>query len=238
MSSVNVGGGFWINIYMDINRLKHLAGLNEEVTPDDIQKVFFGDLKGSPEKDTEKESKLFNSVEDYIDQATPGNRVKAEKIISDLMSLKQYYPADLVPNAKVVYRGLNLSDDKKNLYVDVLKDNIKNLRYNRWYKLTDFQYTPMTNIESWSTKRNVAAAFAANRNEDPDSFDYREGYPVIMMTTVDDSFVMSSKLTNMMSYRNFQSKEFEILRVSNSSKPCTLLVYGDWLLGWYQENFT
>lgn len=215
----------------DLNRLRQLAGINEDIsrpiTTDDIEKVFFGDLKNAGEKDTEVENEIYAALDEFIDglemtEAKP----KLLKILKNLHRLKPKYPDDLIPKAKVVYRGTSASEQ---IYKSLIlaKDDIRaDGEYNY-----SFMYHPRSEIQSWSTSKRVAKIFA-----ELNAFGVTET-PAIMTTAVDDHFILTAALTNMIRRKSLghvvSGDEHEIIRISKEPMKTKLTVSGKWLRRWW-----
>lgn len=183
-----------------------------KLTPDDIEFVLFGDVKKHSEKDTEVEKKLFEAVSDFLWESTPRNKEKAYQALKQLSALKKYFPHDLVPKAKTVYRGTKV-DGK--VYKLIHKFPLK--RGEEWYKIP-YTYKPKSKIQSWTTNKSVAERFSIN-------FHKTKSLSAILSTTVDDSFIMNSGLMNIISgsITGFHNQENEIIRIN--AKPIKVMIH-------------
>lgn len=213
---------------MDLNRLRKLAGLSEDLTPKDFERVMFGDFKDALESDTEIESHIFGAIEKFIDNASPGNKANGSKLIAQLKSVKSAYPGDLKPTVDVAYRGTQM---KKETYLEIAKQysDVKN----KWISI-DYVYRPRSEIQSWTTQKSIAKDFALNQNMSPgySKYDYYGNpCPAIVRTKVDDDFILNPRLTNMIAKRIHGVPEHEIVRISPKPAQSTLLIHTSWLQG-------
>jgi hypothetical protein len=218
---------------IDIKRLQKLAGLNESVTQDDIENVMFGDLKGNQERDTPTEEELFVAIKRFISSATPRSKGVAVNSLNDLQHLKSQYPDDLIPDAKVVYRGTQL---KQSEYESLLgKIDPKNSP--EWIEIP-FQYMPKSNIQSWTTSKTIAIEFAVTGDstplilqKGPPENDWSDSYPfpAVIQVNVDDSFILSTKLTGKIAQKHIGKDEKEIVRIKQTAIQGTALIHFDWL---------
>ena len=121
-----------------------------------FQKVFFGEKKGKPEVDTPIEAYLSFEMTKWVRDFTGS----MDKTFFDALSLFQKYndtyPLDLIPKAKILYRGLRGVSHKLLKRVDI----------RTWKKAganwisSSASYKPISKAESWTTKRYSAASFA------------------------------------------------------------------------------
>ena len=196
----------------------------------DIENVFLGDIKRSSEPDTEMESKILDVLRKFIG-ADPGELPRAEtyKLLKQLEKIKNLYPDDLIPKAEYVYRGTKV---KKKVYdyildnfdIDDLPDIIE----------AETSYTPKSNIQSWSTDYDIAEDFSLNHKMSyhwtMDDFK-SEVLPAVIKAKVDSTFILSSKLTNLISVTvdDIQAEESEIIRLSKRPIKVDLLLNNDML---------
>lgn len=186
----------------------------------------FGDFKDALEPDTDVEDEVFGALEKFIRDATPGNKAKASKLIAKLKAVKKHYPNDLDPVADVAYRGTQL---RKQTYREIAKQYANGK--NKWVTI-DYDYKPRSEIQSWTTNRRIAQDFALHANNNPGDTNYDHyNYPcpAIIQTSVNDDFIMNSKLTNMIAIKQHGLPEHEIIRISNNPAKAKLLIHRNWL---------
>ena len=201
----------------------------------DLEKIAFGNFKNRTEKDTEFEGELFLAIREFIRIASPGNKARAQTILKQIQTIKHKYPNDLLPDPKhkFAYRGTQLPSSK---YAELLSQVVQYRGYkNKWIKIP-YTYTPRSPVQSWSVSLKVAAAFAANGNDYPDSIEYtpynsKYATPAVIKIPVNDAFVLNAKLTNALAKVYLGSIEHEIIRVDNTPVSATLLVRTSWLVG-------
>jgi hypothetical protein len=219
---------------MDLNRLRKLAGLNEAITTDDIEKIMFGNLKREPEGDTEVEYDLYTDIENFIKKSTPANKAKASDSLNSLKGLKSDYPQDLMPNAKVAYRGTQFTQDDYAALIDKIDfDNFDKVP--NWIKMP-FTYKPRSQIQSWTTSKTIAIMFACkgtdyefNPGEPPRSQWWsRTPYPAVIQVAVDESFILSTKLSSKIASELHGVNEKEIIRIDPSPLQGSALIHKDW----------
>ena len=178
-----------------------------------FEHILFGDLKGT-EKDTKVESEIYMAIYDFIDD--PNDEAKAEALgaLTYLDKFKDLFPGDLRPQANMAHRGTNISYKK-------FKSSYKDFKYDK-HGMIDVgtYYTPRSAIQSWTTNIDIARKFA-NTPE----FGYHgdsESIPVIVSVDVDDTFILNSTITNLISNSIHHQNEYEIIRISKKPIPCTL----------------
>lgn len=158
---------------------------------------------------------------------------KTEAIYSlkRMMGLKKYFPNDLIPKAKEVYRGTKVSVKT----YEVARDKTLTDK-SRWIKLSH-SYQPKSSIQSWTTQRKIALRFAENLP--PDDFIDALGPPILpalISTKVDNNFIMNSKLMNLISLYAIGKKEFEVIRVNAKPIKVTINVHRDWITKYLDED--
>lgn len=189
----------------------------KKLTHDDIEKVLFGNLKRNKERDTQTEMLLFRTIRSFINDPKPDIKRKTATALTMLNALKKHYPNDLIPKAKVVYRGTKVN---YNTYEKLKLDPTLSRR--KWVTLLH-TYQPMSKIQSWSTKKKIAEFFAEKISSSPNDF------PAILMVIVDDSFIMTSKLMNLIANATSIGSEYEILRLGNKPIRVAIQVKKEWL---------
>lgn len=217
---------------MDIKRLRALAGLKESYNSydfdHDMEEIAFGDLKGSDEIDTEWEDLVYYELMQFIQNANPGNKASAHEVIVDLHKVKGKYPDDLVPNADIAYRGTQLTPA---MYKQIIESNPT---FEHGWTSIPYTYSPRSSIQSWTTRQEVAIGFATIGRYDGDFqtsvTSYTEQYPcpAIIKVAVDNDFILSTEITNMMSADKHTVSEFETIRTSGSPIQGKLLIHKFW----------
>ena len=193
------------------------------ITKDDIENVFFGDLKKSSEKDTEIEHQIYDYIRQYINVADEYKKPNLIQILNHLKELKPHYPEDLIPKAKVAYRGTKV---KPPIYRKIWKQfKVGKFDADKFYEY-EFVYRPKSSIQSWSTSQKVADRFAYASNDFKN-----ERLPAVIKVKVDNDFVLTAKITNLISQTipGLNDPEHEIMRVSNHPIEAKILIHGTWL---------
>lgn len=222
-----------MNGLVDFNRLRQLAGIEEDIKKSDIENVFFGNLKNSPERDTDIEGKLFSLITDYVENSDMADRNKIFKALQDLQKLKPYFPDDLIPKAKYAYRGTKVLP---NVYERILRERRGDIRENDSFYFFNFTYKSRAKIQSWTISRAVAEDFAAG------SFNYHDkvnpNLPAIIKVDINDDFIMSTKITNLINMIEFgmDKLEYEIFRISDKPIQSRVFVKPEWIITWAQKN--
>ena len=205
----------------------------EDIKKSDIENVFFGDLKGSSEKDTDVEAELYKIVAYYIGNSDDADRGRMVKIFNDLQRLKPYFPNDLKPDAEYAYRGTKvMSSIYQSIYDDVVLDRGTDINRNHGWFYHYFDYKSRALLQSWTTDLNVAEDFSGRdfRN----FHDSVPSLPAIVKVDVDDDFILSTKITNLINDREFgmDDFEYEIFRISNKPIKAMLFIRPRWLKSW------
>lgn len=198
---------------------KDAENLTGEITTSDIEKIFFGNLKMSPESDTAVEKELFRRIDRFIGSGSEFTKDRLTFALKKLMPLKSKYPDDLMPKAKIAYRA-TLVDDS--IYASVKNNGVKN---KSGFLEVTYHYKPQSELQSWTTDFDVALKFAQKYM--PQVYN-----PVILETSVDDNFIMNSKITNMIIDRYHKGRydrESEIFRISKAPMNVLLMVWPSWV---------
>ena len=183
----------------------------------DLEKIAFGDLKNSWEEDTPSENELYRALERFIYSETPENKKKLHDLLKQAKSLKSKYPNDLTPKETVAYRGTQLPTE---VYDNILKkidyNLIKKGGFTKWIEF-DYTYKSKSPIQSWSAKLSNAAQYASSPDQEGSFKTYHSNYPTpaIIQVPVDDSFIVSTKITNKISQNLFGVNEHEMIRIDN-----------------------
>ena len=185
-----------------------------EFTTDDFEKVFFGNLKRNPEKDTKVEKNVYQIIRTFIKSSEPLVKDRAYKMLKNLSTLKNAYPDDLIPKAKYVYRGTRSKNDRiikiihqPNLMEKIVKieDHPSEGYHSFFIKFNDI-YTPKSPIQSWTTDINVGLKFMRYKLEG-----------ILLKAKVDDDFILTAEITNLITSDITEkdiSPESEIIRIS------------------------
>lgn len=195
----------------------------KKLTPDDIEQVLFGNLKKNKEKDTDVENDLLQKIRSFVWSHHPTNKANAFKVLNRLKTIKKYYPDDLIPKAKTVYRGTYVS---KITYELVYKKSLTSRK--EWISL-QYTYQPKSKIQSWTTNRDIAESFVRISKMDWDE------YSAILQAKVDNSFIMNSKLMNLISQDVLGEKEDEIIRINAKPINVIIQVRSDWIQEYYHH---
>jgi hypothetical protein len=211
-------------------KIKQLLQLRED--DKDMENVAFGNMRKHDEKDTEWEENVFQALFDFISSATPANKAVADKILKDVQAIKSKYPNELMPNATNAMRGTQLPKERyENILASVDWDAVNRMDPFDAYHVGDISYTPRSPIQSWTTAEEIAYSFASSGDADLDGeWMHAHPFPAVMYATVDDTFIMSTSITNHIAYLNGMSSEHEIIRTSAQPIKCKLHVTVDWLI--------
>lgn len=207
--------------------------LKEDAT-DYLGNVAFGSVKNDPEKDTSWEADALNRIIKFIKSSAEENQDDLMKIAPILKQLKTKYPNDLIPNAKIAYRGsqANALYDKLAAKLDTLPKVIE----------IDYTYTATGMVQSWSVDMDTAVSFATSGDSDQSNtsmHDYWSRWypaPIILKANVDDSFIFNADLINMISQTSLGVQEHEIIRFGHNPLKCKILVYKHWVEN-YKRTF-
>ena len=175
---------------------------------------------------------MFVALHNFISSATPANKAFADKILKDVQTIKSKYPKELMPNATNAMRGTQLPRERyENILASVDWDAVNRMNPSSAYDAGNISYTPRSPIQSWTTDENIAYSFAASGNADGDGeWSKFNPFPAVMYATVDDTFIMSTSITNHIAYLNGMDSEHEIIRTSAQPIKCKLHVTVDWLI--------
>ena len=197
----------------------------------DMEKVAFGYLKQHYEKDTEWETKVFRAVRNFISTATPQNKAIADAILKDVHALKSKYPNDFQPNAHTAYRGTQLkAPNYKAFLADYSEEKLASMDPHSAIHVADITYNTKSPIQSWTTNEDLAFAFAAAaEGYSGDNWREDQPYPAMLIADVDDTFIMSTTLTNKIAKYNDLDHEDEIIRTSAQPIKCKVYVLVSWL---------
>jgi hypothetical protein len=133
-----------------------------------------------------------------------------------------------------VYRGtqLNRSD-----YTSLLEKN-NLINSSKWITMP-FNYVPRSNIQSWTTSKQIAVMFAClgQKNDWVHSISSSPGkhwiksqpFPAIIEASVDESFILSTKLTSKITKAIHDQNEKEIVRIEQSPIQGKAWIHIDWL---------
>ena len=208
-------------------KIDQIISLNE--TTQDFEKVAFGDLKGDAEKDTAWETKVFTSIANFMIKSTPQNKARATGILKDVEVLKSRYPSDLLPNAQLAMRGTQLTSSHYKKYLSAI-DDFSNMDQDDLIHVDTIRYAPHSPIQSWTTDRYTAAAFAST-GEVYKGIDWNADrpHPAVLIANVDPTFIMSTVITNKIADHLDMEEEYEIIRTSAKPISCKVYVVKSWL---------
>ena len=226
---------------MKINEIYSIKEDIENITINDIEKVFLGTMKDS-EPDTSTESEIFHRLSLFVNDATQLRKQDVYEILQQLQKLKHKYPEDLVPNASIAYRGTTMN---KNKYMKIVKDILETypeLRLlkdrsrqseviakfihlpedspGRFYE-KPFVYKPRSIVQSWTTDFFTASLFAGNQGLTN---------KLVIMTKIDDSFIMNPMFMNVLSREVGEAHEYETIRISDQSIKAKLIIDINWII--------
>ena len=174
----------------------------------DFEDVLFGELKDDPERDTNIEGEIFDTIYDFIEDPTKNNKEQALRSLTYLSKFKDIFPDDLVPDTKEVYRGTIMRP--RTIIKNFLSTKYVNRDSNNYFEFP-YVYEAKSPIQSWSTKYSTSSGFSKITPLE---------IPVVIIAKVDDSFIMNSNVTNLISDLLHSSIEDEIIRISNSPLNC------------------
>ena len=171
---------------------KHLKQLDSDMSKKpDFGELLFGELedwhKGKFEEDTPTESKLLKFMHNWIDsEFTAGGRDSVnnemlEKNFNLLTSLKEFYPRELIPNIKELFRGTKLT--KKTTKIDDSFEIPSVSDETDLEKVVTFpiEYSPRSTVQSWSS----------NKKDVEEWGDFRDGKSIIEATIPSKNIVMN-----------------------------------------------
>ena len=186
--------------------------IDEGVKEDCIEKfkrVLFGEFRNK-ESDTQKESKIFDKIIDFIKSSTHSKTVV--DAFKELEGCKEFYKEELVPKAKVIYRGSRLKP------MEVKK--LKIIGKIPSFYLSKMTYTPHKEIQSWTASFKIAKSFKGE-------YGPKAGKSIIQVIYEMDiskrDFIMNSKFMNKLSKDSNVKTEDEIVRINKA--PVEVTVY-------------
>ena len=200
-------------------RLHELLESIEDRAYKDFQKFLFGDIKSANEKDTKLEKEIYDIIKDYMFNNTKERNAAAKDVLDYLHQYRNVFPDDLIPDSDTVYRGTNVTDEfyhfmaREHQLEDDERSGKVDFNNINWYK-TDYVYKPKSFIQSWTTKFRVAEQFSGDHTNS-----------VILEAKVDDDFILSTALSNLISKDAGQGEEHEIIRISGN--PINTIAYID-----------
>jgi hypothetical protein len=190
--------------------------IQEAITKEKAQELFgkelFGELRNKTERDTDFEKDVLNQIKKFVSSNKPTHELYS--FLKILRDSKVHFPDILKPDAKIVYRGSGIPHEEIPDY-SKLKPQLKNKT--SVYIINNFTYYPKGEIQSFTKKFKIAA----------DQFSmstHIRNTPIIYEVQVDDDFVMSSELMNIINKNVALNKEYEILHVSNKPLKCKLYI--------------
>lgn len=186
--------------------------IEEGVKEDCIEKfkrVLFGEFRNK-ESDTQKESKIFDKIVSFIQDNSHSKTVV--DAFKELEGCKEFYKEELVPNAKVIYRGSQLSR--------AAAKKLKIIGKKSSYYIAETTYKPHKEIQSWTASFKVAKSFKGEYGPKGG----RNTIQVIYeMDITKRDFIMNSKFMNKIASDSNVHSEDEIVRINKS--PVKVIVY-------------
>ena len=186
----------------------------------DFEKVLFGDLKKSTEKDTKVEKSIFQKLKRFITNPSPDNKEAAHKALQYLKKFKEIFPGDLKSQHEIAYRGtvMNAEEFKEKFSKIINKKMYKNGKIIK----IPFTYRAKSEIQSWTTNESVAKKFSEKMPYiKKRASQMRSNIPLIVTTKIDDTFLFNPTLTNRVTEKY---TEYEVIRLSKRPKRCTLII--------------
>jgi hypothetical protein len=217
----------------DNSEMRRLITLIESFQSNDFEKIAFGNLKGAAEPDTDFEHAVYDALENYIVDNMGSDLLP---FVEKLKQLQKQYPDDLIPDAEVVYRGTQLSE---NMYT-WLAEQYDNLNDGDYTMLGIRDIDPTNKIEAWTTQFDVAVGFAL---EGWNAGDARNVWlpqlprPIIYKAKVDSSFLLNTDLTNRF-FTGATIPEYEIIRAATTPIKAEIIVAKSWVgkyIAWKQR---
>tara|TARA_R110000851_G_scaffold8408_4_gene32339 strand:- start:1184 stop:1846 length:663 start_codon:yes stop_codon:yes gene_type:complete len=217
----------------DNDEMRRLMTIIESFQSNDFEKIAFGNLKGAEEVDTDFEHAVYDALETYIIDNMGSDLLP---FVEKLKQLQKQYPEDLIPNAKVVYRGAQMTDT---MYT-WLAGEYDNLSDGEFTMIGIRDVTPYTNIQAWTTQFDIAMGFALESWYSGSAGKWSRALPrpVIYKANVDSSFLLNTGLTNRF-FSSGDQPEYEILRVATNSIKAEVIVAKDWVrqyIAWKQQH--
>lgn len=174
----------------DMRKFINILNESNDDVHEKFGKILFGSLFNT-EPDTNHEKNVFNMLQDYMHINSPSGDL--EQALKYLHQHKSLFPEVLEPNATKVYRGLFLEPEQAVRFPDTGES---------------LKYTPVQQIESWTTDHGIALQFATNL-DDPDLDE--ESIALIVEAQVDDAFIFNADFTDEITHG-----EQEIIRIGAS----------------------
>ena len=199
-------------------------------------KILFGELDFSKlgfEPDTPLEKDQLNDIREFL-HGRHGSKLDADmiKVFKSLAKLKKTYPEFLEPdNYKELFRGilLNRFAGKVNSPIRLLYQKVRDIMINtpiekfknydnHWYVIPDkMTYTPMSPVQSWSTKFRVASGFGGGGASSRTSEEIKS---VIIANPPRKEMLFNTKFTNGVD----DYLEYEVIRLTDKPIKCQILV--------------
>lgn len=129
-----------------------------------FQTKLFQMVHDGREEDTPKEEQIWDQVSNYV--SSPGNYGKVKAAYAELLRCKATYQAQLDPNVKTVYRGINITLKTALKLVDFKKLDKTAKVSTKQMIGHETKYRPLHPVESWSASASVALEFAKGETSD------------------------------------------------------------------------
>lgn len=137
-----------------------------------FEKFVFGELLGKSEYDTNTERKISNDIEHWFSDG--GASMKQKKQLVDafkqLLACKNEYPDELSPEGSVetIYRGISVGDKQLMRWLGnkIQVEGETTVKGEKYAISKPFNYVAGADLESWSSKINIAHQFSATYGGD------------------------------------------------------------------------
>jgi hypothetical protein len=223
-----------------ILRMRKILGLTEVTIPKSVQQKVGNVLFGSnpkiasiqnkkPEDNTPLETNILKSLKNWTHTSTDQSASKVISTVSDLLTLKKYFPEVLnPPYGELAYRGESIALP---VLFNWLKQNTdhENLGDGTLIRFkTLYPYKPYRDVTSWSTSLFYATGFTGKAN------DAAINVPVIFQTKIDDTFIMNPKVMNII-YKSSINGDDETIK--DEDEVIKINGNGEYYLIMYSEDY-
>ena len=135
--------------------------------------------------------------------------------------MKNVFPNDLKPNSNIIYRGGIVSNEE-------MSKKILDIVNTRNQEIIEIPYTykSKSNIQSWTSDIDVGWLFAnkSNYSKHYKKRNHNKDIPVVIAANLDNTFILSSKLTNLICKHFNANLESEIIRISDDPIKCKIYI--------------
>jgi len=154
------------------------------------------------EQDTKRENDVLMALNAFFGL----NHEFPKKYIKDLrvMQADPNFKELVTPDAKTVYRGIRVENDR-----------IRDLKWKKKGKMyqADYEYLAHRTLSSWDKKKAKAVEFTTLTKFIPQALDGKEIVPAVMTAKVNGDFIFSSYTTGFIKPNDYES-EREILHIT------------------------